>query len=70
MVNIPVDASNVAPSDGLNCFWNIGLVPLWRVKLVLFDLLPFIASYWASDSDSVTVPYCKSSGKFNKSISV
>ena len=55
---------------GLNFFSNIGIVLLCKVKLVLFDLEPFIASYCASDNDSVTVPYCRSSGIFNKSMSV
>ena len=57
-------------SDGLKFFWNIGIVLLCSGKLVLFDLEPLIASYWANDNDSVAVPYCKSNGIFNKSISV
>ena len=55
---------------GLNFFSNIGIVLLCNTKFVLLDLDPLIASYCARDNDSVTVPYCKSSGIFNKSISV
>ena len=70
IVNIPVDVSKVDVSAGLNCFWNIGVESLWSAKLVLLDLKPFIASYWPNNIDSVTVPYCKSGGVFNKSLSV
>ena len=55
---------------GLNFFSNIGIVLLCNKKFVLLDRAPFIASYCARDNDSVAVPYCKSSGIFNKSISV
>ena len=55
---------------GLNFFSNIGIVLLCNAKFVLLDLDPLIASYCARDKDSVTVPYCKSSGIFNKSFSV
>ena len=67
-VNSPVPKLRAVA--GLNFFSNIGIVLLCKVKLVLFDLEPFIASYCASDNDSVTVPYCRSSGIFNKSMSV
>jgi len=56
---MPVDASKVDVSAGLNCFWNIGIESFWSAKLVLLDLRPFIASYCAIDKDSETVPYCK-----------
>ena len=69
IVNTPVAASNVLTSDGLNCFWNIGFESLCKVKLVLLDLNPLIASYCANDNDSVTVPYCKSGGTLSKSVS-
>ena len=69
-MNTPVAAFNVLTSDGLNCFWNIGFESLCKTKEVLFDLNPFIASYCANDSDSVTVPYCKSGGVFNASFIV
>ena len=55
---------------GLNFFSNIGIVLLCNKKFVLLDRAPFIASYCARDNDSVAVPYCKSSGIFNKSMSV
>ena len=67
-VNSPVPKFNDV--DGSNFFSNIGIVLLCNKKLVLFDLDPLIASYCARDKDSVTVPYCKSRGIFNKSISV
>ena len=69
IVNKPVAGFKVAASDGLNCFWNIGFELLCKAKLVLFDLVPLIASYCANDNDSVTVPYCKSGGMLRRSVS-
>ena len=48
----------------------MSLESLWSLKLVLFDLKPFLASYCANDKDSVTVPYCRSGGMFRASFSV
>ena len=70
MLNSPVAKFNTFGSDGLKFFWNIGLALLCKTKLFLFDLDPLIASYCAMDNDSVTLPYCKSNGKFNKSRSL
>ena len=51
---------------------NLGIILYASAVMlnVLLDLNPFLASYCASDNDSVTVPYCKSGGVFNKSLSV
>ena len=70
MVKVSVAVSKTEVSDGLNCFWNINFESLCKAKLDLFDLSPFLASYCASDNDSVTVPYCKSGGAFNASFIV
>ena len=70
ILNVSVAISKTEESDGLNCFWNIGIELDCSGKLVLLDLSPFFASYCVTDNDSVTVPYCKSGGTFSASLVV
>ena len=70
IVNTPVAAFNVVVLVGANVFAKMGTPSCFKSNAVLFDLLPLIALYCATSTDSLTVPYCKLGGTLKRSISL
>ena len=69
IVNTPVTGFKVDVSVGLNCFENIGTPSCFNSNSFLLARSPFTALYCLTLTDSLTLPYVKSGGTLNMSIS-
>ena len=70
IVKTPVAAFSVDVSVGLNCLEKIGILLDFNSNSFLFALSPLTALYCLTFTDSETLPYVKSGGTLNISISV